>query len=731
MTLQEFATERITPTADQLKAFQVIDTFFRSDKRCFLLKGYAGTGKTTITKIIADYVNFLKQVPVLLAPTGRAAQILNEKTGHPSSTIHRGIYNLKFLDEVEIKSNEKRQFKFRFNLLTEKPNITQIYLIDEASMISDKRSEQDFFVFGSGVLLQDILHFVAPKNKARQDKIIFIGDPAQLPPVSDPVSGALSKQYLKEKYDLECDEFELTQVVRQAEESGILATANYLRNRLDSDKITSQFAIGSAYPDVEILNSEVIAAQYKKLNPNLELNHTAVINFSNKNALHYNLKVRQEFFSNSTQIQAGDLLMINQNNYNYDVPLYNGTMVKVLHVDPIPIQKRNIRSYDQTGKECNVTLKFRSIRIETEIEDGRIQLSCLILEDFLYSELPQLKYEEHIALYIDFKIRHPHLKPKTDDFREAIQSDPYFNALRVKYGYAITCHKAQGGEWESAIVNLDLSLGRQSDAFNRWLYTAVTRAQKMLYLFNYKATTPFSKLNPNFSFLTNDAASNTETKTISFRLPDEMDAILDAFKLSREDYFKQEKFKEILARAHYFNHQITARETHAFQEKYTFQKSNQQAVLVFWYNGKQQFTRITSLNTPNQNQEYKQQLLADFTKPATIVFEDGMESYSTKSFDELEQFKAIYFPDNHQKLSILYDSLQALLEDKHISIETIHHKDYHEIYSFTRGKEKAKIQFYYNDLFEFTTALNIIVQCNSNALLKDLQEIIYQITEKN
>lgn len=731
MTLQEFATERITPTADQLKAFQVIDTFFRSDKRCFLLKGYAGTGKTTITKIIADYVNFLKKDPVLLAPTGRAARILNEKTGHPTSTIHRGIYNLNYLDEVEVKSNNKQQFKFRFNLLTDRPNVTQVFLVDEASMISNRRSEQDFFVFGSGVFLQDILHFVAPKNKARQDKIIFIGDPAQLPPVSDPVSGALSKQYLKEKYDLECDEFELTQVVRQAEESGILATANYLRDRLESDKITSQFAIDSTYSDVEILNSEVIASQYKKLNPNLELNRTAIINFSNKSALHYNLKVRQEFFSNSSQIQEGDLLMINQNNYNYDVPLFNGTMVKVLQVDPVPIQKRNIQSYDQTGKETPVTLKFRSITIETESESGRIPLRCLILEDFLYSDLPQLKYEEHIALYIDFKIRHPQLKPKTDEFREAIQSDPYFNALRVKYGYAITCHKAQGGEWESAIVNLDLSLGRQSDAFNRWLYTAVTRAQKMLYLFNYKTSTPFTKLNPDFTFLPNDLAANTESDSISFHLPDDIDATMDALGLSGAENFLQEKFKEILARAHYFDYQVTARAPHAYQEKYTFQKSGQQATLVFWYNGKQQFSRITVLNTPNPNKAYQQQLLADFTTPAIIVFEEEVAGAPAKSIEELEQLKAALFADEHQELEILYDNLLPFLDEKQILVETIRRENYQEIYSFIRGKESAQVRFYYNIKNEFTHVQNLINQCNSNSLLKDLEEIVYKIIQTN
>src|SRR5690554_684970 len=182
MSLLDFAKQRINPTADQEKAFLAMDDFLKSDQKCFLLKGYAGTGKTTITKTIAQYVSHKKYQPILLAPTGRAARILSDKTGFEANTIHRGIYNLDQLDEIEIKVDGKKQFKFRFNLLEVKDNISQIYLIDEASMISDRRSEGDFFVFGSGVLLRDLLQFLALRNIARNDKVIFIGDPAQLPP---------------------------------------------------------------------------------------------------------------------------------------------------------------------------------------------------------------------------------------------------------------------------------------------------------------------------------------------------------------------------------------------------------------------------------------------------------------------------------------------------------------------------------------------------------------------
>ena len=193
-----------------------------------ILRGYAGTGKTFLAKCITDYLIEEKRNPVLMAPTGRAARILATKTKHHCKTIHKGIYNLDEIDEIKANANGKEKYKFRFNLRHIEQNIINTYLIDEASMISDKYSEDDFFVFGSGRLLNDLITFISLDNSGRKDQIIFIGDPAQLPPVTDAVSGSLDKEYLKSTFGIDAEEYELTEVVRQHEKSGILANATYL-----------------------------------------------------------------------------------------------------------------------------------------------------------------------------------------------------------------------------------------------------------------------------------------------------------------------------------------------------------------------------------------------------------------------------------------------------------------------------------------------------------------------
>ncbi len=730
MTLLEFAHKKIKPTADQEKAFQALDTFLDSDCRCFLLKGYAGTGKTTITKTIAQYIDYLKWETVLMAPTGRAARILNEKTGMESTTIHRAIYNLNDVDEIEIKVGGKKQFKFRFNLNTVSSSITRIYIFDEASMISDKKSEQDFFIFGSGILLKDIFEAIAPQNIARKDKMIFVGDPAQLPPVSDPISGALSAYYLKEKYDINTLEYEMTQVVRQEQKSGILFNAGYLRKRLFSNEKKATFKLTDQLEDVHFVKPEEVASKYLSLNPDLLINKTAIVSFSNKSALEYNLKIREQVFKNKYQIAKGDLLIINQNNYNYDTPLYNGTMVKVKGVNSVPKVRSNIKSYNQKGEERRVDLKFREVILEVPFKNEPVNVSCLILDDFLYSEDPQLAYEEHIALYLDFKYRHPQLKPKTQQFKDTLRKDPYFNALKVKYGYGITCHKAQGGEWESVLVNMDLKLGRKSDPFNRWLYTAITRAKNQLFLFNYNPVTRFSKLKVNFHYPENGPMSS-EDITFHYKLTTTFEQRLEQFGLDKATHFQQEKFKDVMARAEHFGYEVLARNAHNYQEQYTFEKDGERGTLVFWYGGKNKFTRTTIFNSPQNDMTFCNQLLQQFTQPINILYEEqGIPEKASQSLKEDMKEKEILFPERMEFLSVLYDNLKDTVGKKDIQITDLQHDLFNEIYSFQRAEEKAAVKCYYNGEKMFTSVINLNNKCNSSPLLKDIETAFLTLKSK-
>lgn len=731
MNLPEFAKEKISPTPDQEKALIAIDAFLNSNEKCFLLKGYAGTGKTTIIRTIAEYINYRKWVPELWAPTGRAARILSNKTGFEASTIHRGIYNLNDIDEIEILAKGKKQYKFRFNLSVPIIDTTHVYIIDEASMISDKKSETDFFIFGSGILLKDIIRYFSTSNQARLLKVIFVGDPAQLPPVSDPVSGALSSHYLWENYQLPTKEFELTQVVRQEKESGILQTAGYIRERLTHKQSQNEFRIDSHHKDISIIEASQVADMYIEQNPNLEIDQTAIINFSNKSALEYNLLVREKLFNNKYQIAPSDLLMINQNNFNYEIELYNGTMVKVLRVNPIPKIFNNIKSYNENGEECRVSLKFREITISVPHNKENVVLNCMILEDLLYNPNPQLDYSEHIALYLDFKIRHPKIQPKTQAFKDALKADPYFNALRVKYGYATTCHKAQGGEWKSTFVNLDLNTGRHSEAFNRWFYTAITRAREHLFIFNYNTRTPFSELTITFSTPKSALPQQEKSETIIFNLNEQYEELESKFFIDSREYFIREKFKEIVAIAHHYGYNITAHNQHNFQEQFTFESNGKRGTLIFWYNGQKKFTRITIYNTKTNDNSFCTQLLQSFNKPFRITFEEpGVSAETELSITETIEQTATFFPDGTEALAILYENLKPALASKQIIITQIVHHLYKEVYTFQRNTESAKIGFHYNSQFMFSNAFNLPADCNSTALLHDLENILTELINK-
>lgn len=719
--LVEYALKTFEPTIDQQEALIKLNSFLYSKKKCFLLKGYAGTGKTFLTKCIADFLNNDKKSVVLMAPTGRASRVLSAKTGHTSTTIHKGIYNLDRLDEIKTGSKGNEKYKFRYNLRNIESNTSVVYLIDEASMISDMHSEDDFFIFGSGRLLKDLMEFIAPTNTSRNDKIIFIGDNAQLPPVTDRISGALSSDYLKENYGIETDEFELTEVVRQQSNSGILENATYIRNQL-LDATRNSFELNTSYEDVTNIDIQEVVETYLSQNYNLSLSESIIVNYSNKSALEFNLAVREERFNDQLLIESGDIIMINQNNYNYEIELLNGTMAKVLEVDPNPIIKSGMKSYDQNGNECRVTHKFRKIRIAVPDQGRTVEIQCLILENFLYSPNSSLDYAENIALYLDFKIRHSDLPPGSKEFKDALRSDPYFNVLKVKYGYAITCHKAQGGEWNNVIVNMDINQGKLSENFLRWTYTAITRASNNLFLFNFKSLSPFTNLSYQHIALPEVENPETEIRNINFEIPSDLDALHDSFALKNEEEFKKEKFIEVLAIAKHNEWSVVARHSHNFQEIYVFRKVDKQVGLTFYYNGQNRFTRILVANNYTNDVDISMEVKSFFEESCNITITDTEEENQFHKQEEVVPL--IDFLEEHQKLRILYDNWQPLLNGREIRITNIQHLNFQEVYILERKKEQAAIQFYYNGKFHFGSASPILARCNSNLLLNDIKETL-------
>ena len=453
-----------------------------------LLTGAAGTGKTTLVKQFVENATAAGIPCVLLAPTGRAAKVLRERTGHNAQTIHRHIYETEALPECADAHGNPNTFKWVFGLRTNLSDAHTVYVVDEGSMVSDTFSEEERFRFGSGYLLSDLMAFIDLKATNNERKLLIVGDPCQLPPVNSPSSPALSVDYLQSKFGEKVSEHKLRTVHRQRGESGILKNAIALRDAIEAQRYTS-FGIEPAN-DVTELSEDSFLSTYLQSTEGRASGKAVVVTHSNRLALTYNEMIRSQLFPGHSTVQTGDLLQVVKNKYHTSQSdLMNGDFIHVLEVsDTVETQSADL------GKERpTVYLHFRRAKIRPASED--VSMDVMLLDNLLGAEAPRLTEDQQDALYVNFKVRHPGLKPSTDEFIEAYRNDPYVNAVRVKYGYAMTCHKAQGGEWDTVFVDYRHSGSRAEDFF-RWAYTATTRAKAQLFTLNVEPFSPLTLRRP-------------------------------------------------------------------------------------------------------------------------------------------------------------------------------------------------------------------------------------------
>lgn len=446
------------PTTGQWVAIQKLSVFFDSaEEQVFVLQGYAGTGKTTLLKGVLDYLDSIKRPYRMMASTGRAARVLSNKTGRTATTIHSSIYVVDAKNSEVTEQKKSIAFKLRVNL----DDKETIYFIDEASMIADRSETNQQLLFDDGRFLDHIFRF------AGRRKIIFIGDNAQLPPVNCNFSAALDPSYLAKQYQKKVIDSSLTEVKRQAETGGIIENATQIREKLFSGAIPPLSLAASMWPDV--VTPPNIWSAVSKYTRQIQIegyDKSVLITLSNGTAHYLNNQVRNGLFRKpNPQLQIGEWLMVVQNNYSTG---YNNG------------QHLLLKSFSDTGEKIgSVSL------IDAETEDpetGKTQ-SVKIIKDLLHNASPGLSLEEDKAFTVDFALRmkRKNIKPGSDLFLQYMISDKRFNALRVKFGYAITCHKAQGGEWQSVYVQIEPAfekLPRENQY--RWLYTAITRASKRL-----------------------------------------------------------------------------------------------------------------------------------------------------------------------------------------------------------------------------------------------------------
>lgn len=475
-------------TKSQQTAFNKVKDFLHNDSDIFVLKGYAGTGKTHLIKYITRYLDDSKTPYELLAPTGRAAKVLRDRVGK-GRTIHSCIFNFDIIctneDEEEVDESAN-SYQLFFPIVEQKQDY-QIMIIDESSMISNVKTQSEYLTFGTGVLLNDLLQFA---KVCGINKLIFVGDPAQLPPIMDPHSYALDPDYLS-SLGHKVESVELTDVVRQEDNNAILAQATKLRDMLALPRTSRHnLSLDADGKDVIELQAGALSETFTDEFPVPEVGNGITVCFSNERCYQVNQAIRSIIFPGEETVQVGDIVIINNNNYkSYGIQIFNGDMAKVTRVGEIELHP-NV-PVTIKGEKRHVDLAFRDIDLFFSKED--ITITCKVFDDLLHSGESDLSVWQMRAVYIDFILRHQQLKRGTPEFKEALMNDTYFNAVKVKFGYAVTCHKSQGGEWDTVFVDYSGRCGLSDDHL-RWCYTATTRAKNRLFTINAPHITSFDRL---------------------------------------------------------------------------------------------------------------------------------------------------------------------------------------------------------------------------------------------
>ena len=488
------------PTPEQANALDVFARFMtdRNPHAVMILRGSAGTGKTSLSGAIVRTMKAIGQKVMLLAPTGRAAKVFSLSSGSPAFTIHRRIYREKAFSGVD------GQFNLNDNLYTD-----TLFMVDEASMISNLGLGGTSF--GSGCLLDDLVHFV---YQGHNDRLMLIGDKAQLPPIGEEESPALHSAML-EGYGLSVYECDLNEVLRQSEQSGILYNATMIRQMITHDDITqlpkihfSGFSDIQQMPGAELI--EALADSYHHVG----LDDTIVVTRSNKRANIFNQGIRNMVLDRDEELSQGDILMIVKNNYywmeeerkkikesevksNVAETANHKVQSSKFQVQSKEVQSKELPAFLANGDRAKVLrvrrridlygFRFATLLLQFPDYDN-YELEATVLLDTLTSEAPALTHEQQEQLFRQIEEDYQDIPLKADRMK-AIRQDRFFNALQVKFAYAVTCHKAQGGQWAHVYVDQGyMTDDMLTPDYIHWLYTAFTRATEKLYLVNWPET---------------------------------------------------------------------------------------------------------------------------------------------------------------------------------------------------------------------------------------------------
>ncbi|NHA03662.1 AAA family ATPase [Mucilaginibacter sp. HC2] len=449
------------PTGQQLELFNRLHEFLLSDDgdECFILKGYAGTGKTTVLGALVKALRAYKYKAVLLAPTGRAAKVITNYSGRKAFTIHKRIYRKKSALNLD------DGFAIADNLASD-----TLFIVDEASMISDEPGG-----LNRASLLFDLLKYV---YNTKNCKLVLVGDTAQLPPVGSENSPALDESLMKDKFGLTVFSYELTDVLRQGKDSGILYNATRIRDIIRAKEISTPKVVTKGYKDVFRMTGERLSEGLEYAYRKYGYDRTLIICRSNKNANLYNGQIRNRILYREEELTGGDQIMVVKNNYFWLQEQDESSTNFIANGDIARIRKVR-RIEDMYG------FRFADVQIEFIDYAEDPVLDCKILLDTLYADSPALSQADQKRFYEEVMKDYEGMVNKRAMHNE-LKQNPYYNALQIKFAYAITCHKAQGGQWDAVFVDQGYVTDEMINMdFLRWFYTAVTRATTELFLVNF------------------------------------------------------------------------------------------------------------------------------------------------------------------------------------------------------------------------------------------------------
>ena len=733
---------------DQKGFVRAMADFLNDDsKRVFILQGCAGSGKTFLMQGVAKYLFSKKKQVSLIAPTGKATKVLTKKSGFIASTIHAKIYNFHEVVEVENKERNveddflkaqvvgESDWVLHFNLKFNVDDISTVYIVDESSLIGNREVDNETLKYGSGKLLHDLLTYINPNFKENARKVIFVGDMYQLPPVGMNHSPALTVEdiYKECPYLESLDAIQmymLQSVVRQKEGSGVLKVATYIREKLKQQRF-NEFLIEEHPHDVTKIPHAQFISTYMDAVKKKGLGRVIAIAYSNAYVDIYNRLIRAQLFPQREEITEGDLLQIVMNTSIGEEYLLNGDFVRVAQVGPRIVRKVKL------GEE-EIQLYFRDVVIDF----GDNKHNVLLLETVLLSKERSLTPIELKALNKDFMIRHnkeiseaakESKKKRHEKITELLLKDKYINALQVKYGYAITCHKSQGSEWDTVFLDCNLKRGFKNRDTFQWFYTGVTRSSNQLYLVDMPKNLAMDSGIQAYAQSGRRASTNTDINTT---MPASTMTSLDTINnadispfstpqttiLSEKDLRKQvtcnwdsmsvaaqQIVLHVLRALGEIPCTVTDVVDHAYHVILTIQTEQQEGRVTVYYTGKDKisnfkkidacipekvFQRITTIagkSTVPQAQSVVQNPFADDRDRCV----GGLDSVAPSAVVHSVVDTFAYPPEYEYFLKEYMQRLQKKLEPIHIGITGIENLQFNLRTTFTRGHQSAVIDIHY------------------------------------